>query len=141
MKKNARGFTLIELMIAVVIVGILVAIAYPSYLSSVRKSNRAEAKAEMMSLSQRLQRCYTSYTRFNDETNCAVYKDLKDGGVITPGTGFYKITISHTASSETTTYSLKATAIKSPQTEDTEGGCNELTLEHTGAKAPEECWK
>jgi type IV pilus assembly protein PilE len=140
MKKFTAGFTLIELMIAVAIVGIIAAIAYPSYQSSIRKSNRAEAKTELMDLSQRLQRCYTSYARFNDDVNCAVYKDLKDGGYITRGSGYYKVTISHTASADTTTYSLKAEAIKSPQTQDTLDGCNELTLAHTGAKTPEVCW-
>lgn len=137
--KLTKGFTLIEVMIAVAIVGILAAFAYPSYMDSVRKSNRAEAKAELMELSQRLQRCYTSYARFDDDENCAVYKDLKDG-VISKGAGFYEITITHTADAETTTYTLKAEAKKSPQTGDTANGCNELTLEHTGAKAPEVCW-
>ncbi|GAB2873361.1 type 4a pilus minor pilin PilE [Pseudoduganella ginsengisoli] len=50
-----RGFTLVELMVAVVIVGILGAVAYPSYIQHVVKSNRAAAQAHLLDLAQREQ--------------------------------------------------------------------------------------
>jgi type IV pilus assembly protein PilE len=50
MKQSQSGFTLIELMIAVAIVGIGAAIAYPNYQDSVIKSHRAEAKAALMEI-------------------------------------------------------------------------------------------
>ena len=46
--KRAPGFTLIELMIVVAVVAILVAIAYPSYQEQIRKSRRAQAKADLV---------------------------------------------------------------------------------------------
>lgn len=63
----ASGFTLLELMITVAIVGILAAIAYPSYQDSVLKGRRAEGRAALLNLLQQQERYYTqtgSYLAF-----------------------------------------------------------------------------
>ncbi|HEY0974442.1 MAG TPA: type IV pilin protein [Solimonas sp.] len=51
-----HGFTLIELMIVVVVIGVLAAIAYPSYMESVRKSRRADAQAALVGLAAAMER-------------------------------------------------------------------------------------
>ena len=58
-RKNSTGFTLVEVMIVVAIVGILAAIAYPSYQDSVRKGRRAQARMALSDLLQQQERRYT----------------------------------------------------------------------------------
>lgn len=59
-RRHVHGFTLIELMITVVIVGIIAAIAYPSYQQHVYKARRAEAKAAITDVAQQLERWYSN---------------------------------------------------------------------------------
>ncbi len=59
-----RGFTLIELLSVLAIVGILTAIAYPSYQGQIRKAQRAEARVALMEATQRLERQMTQNGSF-----------------------------------------------------------------------------
>ena len=61
---QASGFTLIELMITVAIVGILAAIAVPSYSSYTAKARRADAKAQLVQVAQFMQRFYAANDSF-----------------------------------------------------------------------------
>jgi len=58
-------------MITVVIISIIAAIAYPSYVDSVRKARRADAQAQMMELASFMERFYTENNRYNKENNVA----------------------------------------------------------------------
>ena len=80
-----RGFTLIELMIAVVILGIVTAIAYPSFVDSVRKGRRAEAIAALVSLQQAQERWRT-----NDANYTTTIGNLGVGN----STPYYDLTVS-----------------------------------------------
>ena len=77
-RTEKNGFTLIELMVAVAIVGILAAIAIPSYQDSMRKSRRADAKAALLSFANAMERRFT-------ETN--TYCNTAQWGADTCGDG------------------------------------------------------
>lgn len=144
--QRSSGFTLIEILIVVAIAGILSALAWPSYQDGVRKSNRAEAKAELMDLAQRLQKCYTTYGRYDDPpgaSKCAAFDSVNaSGGYITRGKGFYRVNIAPLGSAtQEDSFELTATAIKAPQTkDDLTNRCNVLKLDNTGKKDPAICW-
>ncbi len=77
-----RGFTLIELMIAVVVVGLLSALAYPSYQQQVAKGRRADAKQALLELAQKMERFYTERGTYVGATlgNTGLYPNLSTGG-------------------------------------------------------------
>jgi type IV pilus assembly protein PilE len=58
--KTRHGFTLIELMVAIAIIGILAAIAYPSYLNQVQKARRTSAKTALLDLASREAKYYST---------------------------------------------------------------------------------
>ena len=65
--RAGHGFTLLELMIVVAIVGILASIAYPSYMDHVRKGNRAKAQAFLMDVAQRQQNYLLVHRQYADD--------------------------------------------------------------------------
>ena len=92
-RRSANGFTLIELMVVVAVVAILAAIALPSYQDSVRKSRRAQAKADLVELAQLAERYRTVNRTYetwplafdtSPRTGTAHYRiDLDDEGAAT----------------------------------------------------------
>ena len=66
--RRQSGFTLIELMIVVAIVGILAAVAYPAYTNSIAKGKRGEARAALMNLLQQEERYLTQMNTYEPFT-------------------------------------------------------------------------
>ena len=128
---RSQGFSLIELMIAVVIVGILAAIAIPMYSDYVTRSRRADGQATLMQVAQELERCYTQFSKYNDNS-CSVV----NGGVVseTSDQRFYVVTANKLDESA---FTLTATP-QNEQADDTD--CGELKLTHLGIQLPPDCW-
>ena len=122
-KRKPAGFTLIELMITVAVVGILAAIAYPSYMNSVRKSNRTDATNSITKLSQAMERCYSQGFTFTPAVAC-------------PGTAagpslqaYYTLTFTTLTA---TTYTIQAVPATNPQLGDSP--CMTFTLNQAGVQ-------
>jgi len=128
--KKRSGFTVIELMIVVVIVGILVALAYPSYVQYVRKAKRGEAQQLLLNAAINQEIYRSNNTEYADDTD------------ITPPThDYYDFTVgSVTAAS----YTLQAAAktgsdqVNDKARDGTE--CKTLSLNQSGLKSPVACW-
>jgi type IV pilus assembly protein PilE len=123
-----RGFTLIELMIVLAIVAILATVAFPSYQNSVRKSNRAAAKSQMLELANRQQQFLLANRRY------ATYAELTSAGFSLPGdvSKFYTPTITTAASPPAFTITFTATGSQA-----TDGN---LTLGSDGTRTPADKW-
>jgi type IV pilus assembly protein PilE len=65
--KTARGFTLMEVMVTVAIIGILAAIAIPAYTSYIQRANRVDARKQLLEAAAFLQRCFSQ----NNDYRCA----------------------------------------------------------------------
>ena len=140
-KAKQGGFTLIEVMIVVAIIGLLAAIGYPSYQAHVAKAKRADAQASLMELAQFMERYYTANGRYTQANGSAPDLPFTEAPK-DPGAKNY--TLAFVANSPTaSTYTLTAT----PKNSMANDACGTLTLSNTGAKGQAasataaECWR
>lgn len=138
--KKSFGFTLIELMIVVVVIGILAAIAYPSYQQYVNKGRRSDAKAALLNIQLEEEKW-----RANNTTYTATLSNLgltAVSGVYYSPDSYYTLTVSNNTG---TTYKATAT-YTGVQTGDTD--CKTLSIDQDGNKtstnssnaSSSDCW-
>jgi type IV pilus assembly protein PilE len=130
---KSKGFTLIELMIVVALIGILSAVAFNMYTDNVIASKRSEGRAGLTATAASLEKCKSLYGVYDNLINCPVL------ATIMTESNLYSI---DTTGRTPTTFTLVATAIGS-QVRD--GDCTTLSLTNTGIKAatgadPTVCW-
>jgi type IV pilus assembly protein PilE len=147
-RRAQGGFTLIELMIAVAIVGILLRLAYPAYTASVKKSRRADAKTALLDVAQREER-YLATT--NVYTVSAPAMGYATGTTITTAApmsvlsgskAYYEVAVSMPT---TTQFIVTASPIAgTAQTQDTQ--CGSFSIDNTGKQSitgtgsAADCW-
>ncbi|MGP5231117.1 MULTISPECIES: type IV pilin protein [Psychrobacter] len=94
-KRSLQGFTLIELMIVVAIIGVLAAIAYPSYQSYVIKTKRVDMMTEMQQIASRIEANKITYRRYDRIPLNEIYSNSVTGTATTfPNSGEALYTIS-----------------------------------------------
>ena len=131
---RASGFSLIELMIVIAIIGILTTIAMGFYADNVIASNRTEARGALTTAAGRLEKCKSLYGTYTNASCNVTLPFVSD-------TNYYTISA---AALTGTTFTLLATPVAGqPQANDTD--CTTLSLTNTGVKtatgaSPPDCW-
>lgn len=122
-----QGFTLIEVMITVAIIGILAAIALPSYQEYVARSRRLDAQTTLLEAAQFMERFYTQNGSY---TAAALPAGLAVSPAGSTGTGvFYNITLP-AAELAANTYTLQA----APANAQASDACGNLTFDQNGVR-------
>ena len=133
------GFTLIELMIVVAIVGILGAVAYPSYVANVERGQRSEARTALLEAQQFMERFYVANSRYSTNVDGTGSPALPTRLQNVPISGSrYALSVSAVTLNS---YTLTAAHTGADS-------CGDLTLTNTGVKgrsgttpSVQDCWK
>ena len=148
-KTNLAGFTLVEMMVTVTIVGILTAIAVPNYIEYVRNGKRADAKAALTSFANAMEvwkmqngNSYSGAGTPSDTDGAPKATVFPNKAPLSGGTKTYDLKVTVTAADATTTpptpqgYVVKAIPV------DSTDACGTLTLSNLGATtaATTGCW-
>ncbi|MEQ5873997.1 MULTISPECIES: type IV pilin protein [unclassified Pseudoalteromonas] len=122
-KKNLKGFTLIELMIAVAILGIIASIAIPSYFEHVKRTARTEAITSLLDAANKQEQYFVDNREYTTSLSAL-------GVAETTENNFYKLKA--TVNNNAGTFELEATPVSGPPLQDSE--CTKLIITDTGLK-------
>jgi len=129
---RSRGFSLIELMVVVVVIGVLAAVAYPSYRTYVLKGNRASAQAFLMDASQRQHQYFLDNRSYAPDLATIFGSASPIPAEVSP---YYEITVA-TAAGPPPTFVITAT----PHGKQIASSEPTLTIDQTGTKTPSTSW-
>ncbi|GMR17421.1 MAG: hypothetical protein BMS9Abin32_520 [Gammaproteobacteria bacterium] len=140
-KSRGAGFSLIEILVAMAIVAILAAFAYPSFVQSIRKSKRTDAHTALTKVASNLERFFGANGTYTTDTSQLGL--LIDAGTAYSDASHYVITVAAGASGIGSSYIVSASAASgSIQAGDT--GCTNLSLDSLGRRLPSpatsKCW-
>ena len=130
------GFTLIELMIVIAIIGILAAIAYPSYQGYIERTNRADMMTEMQQIASRIESNKINYKRYDRIPLSSILSGTlaSDGSVSFPSSGTALYTVTVTSDDDVTLRDKDWTFTAAPVTGQRMANDGSLTLDSTGEK-------
>lgn len=147
MRKDEKGFTLVELMIVVAVVAVLAAIAYPSYQEYVMRSRRADAQSLLNEAAARQERWRAQNGAYLTEGSAIeIASKLKLPYIEKSEHGYYSLSVAKANDGSDGGYTLTATRAGSQVADAT---CGNFTLNAVGKKdmaastpgSVEQCWR